>query len=170
MPIWQKRPFSKKQTVLILIFYQKYPHSLKNTVPSCHFFNFFIKTQLSCPHLVTKVWICQTTLDYGPKSQQDALFSDFIPKITAVIPMLCQKNVLSWQTNCPYVVKNVFFFKNTALSYHFFFIFHEKPATVRPIFGQKHENSVKTTQYYGPKKLIGCPMLSCAYFQKTSIL
>ena len=75
---------------------------------------------MSCPHLVTKVWICQTTLDYGPKSQQDALFSDFIPKITAVIPMLCQKNVLSRQTNCPYVVKNVFFFKNTALSYHFF--------------------------------------------------
>ena len=100
-------------------------------------------------------------------------FSDFIPKITAVIPMLCQKNVHSRKTICSHAhmqSKNLFFFKNTALSYHFFFIFHEKPTTVRPIFGQKHENSVKTTQYYGPKKLIGCPMLSCAYFQKTSIL
>ena len=60
MPIFfqKKRPFSKKHNVLIPIFNHKIVHSLKNTVLSCHFFNFFSKNQLLlCLYLVKKLSI-----------------------------------------------------------------------------------------------------------------
>ena len=42
----------------------------------------------------------------------------------------------------------------------FFSIFHEKPPAVMPIFGQKNVNSVKTTLYYGSKKVNRMPFFS----------
>ena len=57
----------------------------------------------------------------------------------------------------------------------FFQIFHKKPLTAMPIFGQKNVNFVKIKLYYGPEKSIRYPffrffttkyLLSCPYFFK----
>ena len=89
-------------------------------------------------------------------SQEDALFSDFLRKKhfslahirpfsknhTGLMPIYCRKNVHP--------------LKNTMLSYHFVQILW-KNQDVMPIFGQKCVDSVKTTLYYGLKKLIWYP-------------
>ena len=69
----------------------------------------------------------------------------------------------------PIFCQKIHSLKNTALSCHFFQIFHEKPPAVMPIFGQKNVNSVKTTLYYGPKKSIGCPFFSI-FFEKPPVV
>ena len=70
MPIWQKRPFSKKTNCCHAHIWQKNDQYLKNTVLSCHFFfEFVLKTQLSWPYLVRKVSICQQYWIMDQKSQ-----------------------------------------------------------------------------------------------------
>ena len=85
----------------------------------------------------------------------------FSKKYTVLKPILCQNKrpVLS-KTLCSYVT--------------FSHIFHEKPSAVKPIFGQKNVNSVKTLYPYFIKI---CPfsknhtLFSYPYFvKKTSIL
>ena len=57
-----KRPLSKNQTALMLIFCQKNVHSLKNTMLSCHFF--FIYMIYPCCH--ARIWSanCQFCQNY----------------------------------------------------------------------------------------------------------
>ena len=81
MPIWQKRPFSKKYPALMLICCQKNVHSLKNTVLSCHFFQIFMKTHIVMPIFgQTSVNSVKTTLDYGPKKSIGCPFFQFLTK------------------------------------------------------------------------------------------
>ena len=50
----------------------------------------------------------------GQQSQQYAFFSDFSGKITAPMPIFCQKNVNSLKNtllSCPYYVKKYLFFR-----------------------------------------------------------
>ena len=92
--ILSKKPsFSKKHNALIPIFYPKIVHSLKNTVLSCHFFNFFMKNHLlSCPYLVKNVNSVRTTLQDGPKKSIGCpFFPIFHEKITTLMPTFCQK-------------------------------------------------------------------------------
>ena len=53
---------------------------------------------------------------------------------------------------------------------HFFRTFHEKPPVVMPISDQKNVNSVNTTQYYGPKKSIGCPFFPIFHWKITALI
>ena len=96
-----------------------------------------------------------------PKSKYDAnFFGEFQEKISALMPIFCQKKVHSRKTtmfSSPYFVKECRFSqKYCAL----IFFFHEKPPAVMPIFGQKNVNSVKTTLYYGPTKVNRMPFFS----------
>ena len=50
--------------------------------------------------------------------------------------------------------KNVHPLKNSVFSYHVFQFFYKKLPALMPIIGQKNINSVNTTLYYGPKKLV----------------
>ena len=128
---------------------------------SCHFFNFFMKNHLlSCPYSVKKHQFCQNyIIGWAKKVNRMPIFFPIShEKITALMPIFCQKNVHSLKNTilpCPYFVKKRPFSQNhCALMSLFFQIFHEKPPALMPIFGQKNVHSVKTTPYYGPRKSI----------------
>ena len=92
--ILSKKPsFSKKHNALIPIFYPKIVHSLKNTVLSCHFFNFFMKNHLlSCPYLVKKRQFWQNyIIGWAKKVNRMPFFFLFFTKKS--------------QLSCPHFVK-----------------------------------------------------------------
>ena len=64
--------------------------------------------------------------------------------------------------------KNVHSHENTFLSYNLFLIFLEKPLLASPYFVMKNVDYVKTTLYYGRKKLMGC--LVFRFFTKNLLL
>ena len=76
----------------------------------------------------------------GQKNQKDALFFQFFTK----------KSLLS----CSYFVKKRPFSQKLCALISFFSFFYEKLPALMPIIGQKNVNSVNTTLYYGPKKLV----------------
>ena len=113
------------------------------------------------------------------------------------MPVFCQKTSILQKTPCSHAhisSKNVNSLKKLCSHIISLQIYDEKPYAVIPIFGQKNVNSVKTAQYYGPKKVNKMPTfsifhekipalmpifckkrpfskLSCQYFdEKTSIL
>ena len=151
----------------MLILYQKYVYSLNNTLLSSPYFvkkipfsqkhcalmsfffqNFHEKPLLSSPYLVKRTSILSKLhFILGQKSCRNAFFSIFVWKITALMPIFCQKNVHS--------------LKNTLFS------FHEKPPAVKPN-GQKSHKSVKTTLYYGPKKSKGYPFFPIFHEKMTA--
>jgi len=149
------------------------------------FFKFSLKPNVVMPIFGQKseksVNFVKITLDYMPKKSMDALFSNFSQKITVVTPIFWQKTyILGKQTALmPIFSKKTLNFQKQGALITFFKIFHEKPLLSCPYL-VKNVNFVKTTQYYGPKKLLGCPffpiftkksMLSCPYFvKKPSIL
>ena len=49
-------------------------------------------------------------------------------------------------------------------------LFRGKIPAVKPIFGQKHVNSVKTPLYYGFKKSIGYPFFLLFFTKKTAVM
>ena len=84
----------KKHTAAMPIVCQINVHSLKNTVLSCNFFNFFMKTPLFSSPLVTKNEnSVKSTLYYGAKNSIGCLFPRFFTKkITMLI--FCQKTFI----------------------------------------------------------------------------
>ena len=78
----KKRTFSKEHSLLTPIFGQKNVNFFKNTVLSCQFFqNFHEKPPAAIPIFGKKnINSVKALLYFWPKSQQDALFSDFSSK------------------------------------------------------------------------------------------
>ena len=134
------------------IFCPKKVNSLKNTLPSCPY-----KHPFSQKHSALMLF-----------------FQNFHEKAPFVMPILGQKNVISFKSTlyygkkssigcyffqkrpfskkqtalmpifCP---KNVYSLKNTVLTCNFFFQFcHGKPPAVMPMFGQK--TSILSKRYY----------------------
>ena len=113
---------------------------------------------LSCPYLVKKTTILSKLhfiFYYGSKkSIRYPFFSDFSRKISALIPIYCQENVLSLKNKMlsfPYSVRKCQFSQNTMFSSPFFQYNNEKPPAVMPIFGQKTSNLSKTHSIMGQK-------------------
>ena len=112
----KKPPFSKKHNVLIPIFNQKIVHSLKNTVFSCHFFNFFFKKPTAVmPIFGKKRQFCQNyTILWAKKVNRMPFFLIFREKTKTLMPIFCQPNVHSIKNtlfSCPYFVKKRPFFQ-----------------------------------------------------------
>ena len=117
-------------------------------------------TLLSCPYLVQKTSFCQNcNTILTKKSQKDAYFllfrflrkksllscsffvnkRQFSKKNTALMPIFCQKTSISWKPSANMSFFSIFLWKTTC-SFPYLL---------------KNVNSVKTTQYYGPKNSIG---------------
>ena len=129
----------------------------------------------------------KTTVYYRPKKSRCHVFSSiFHEKITALMPIFCQKNFLSPKkltTVLPYFVKKPSIPSKTQCSNVIFFqIFMKNPLLSCPYLVKKKVTSVKTTLQYKPKKVKMMPisppdfprkksLLSCPYFvKKTSTL
>ena len=97
-------------------FVKKSFHSLKNTVPSCHFFQkvFMINMPLSCPCSVKKRQFCQKyNILWAPRVNRMQFFPIFLEKITALMPIFRQKNYHSLKItlpSCPNFVKKTSIF------------------------------------------------------------
>ena len=117
----------------------------------------FIKTPYSHAHIWSKnVNSVNTTLFYGHKIQQDALFVPlFHEKITALMPIFYQKCVYSLKNtllSCPYQSKKRPFSQKHGALMCFFFKFFMKNSCCRAHDWSKNVNFVKTNLYFGPKK------------------
>ena len=162
--------FFTKKLLLSCHFCQKNVHSLKNTLFSraylvrktsifsktlcshVNFFKIFIKNPLlPCLYLVKKnINSVKALLYFWPKSQQDALFSDFSSKNNCFHADILSKNVCLSKTQCSnfhILSKSVYSLKNTVLNVILSKFFMNNPFAVMPIFGQKNKNSVKTTLF-----------------------
>ena len=135
-----KCPFSKKDSVPMLIFCKNNVQSLKNTVLLWHFFNFFLKNPIRpCPYLVKKTSIL-SKLHYimGPKSQKYALFFLFF--------------TTKYQLLCPYFVRKTSILKKTRYSYA------HSLSKKRPL-SQKHNAFMSSFSFFHEKPLLSCPYL-----------
>ena len=118
----------------------------------------FIKTQNSHAHIWSKkVNSVKTTLFYGHKSQQDALFVPlFHEKITPLMPIFYQKYVYSLKNTllpCPYQSKKTSILSKTRCFHVLFFLkFFMKNSCCHAHDWSKNVNFVKTTHYLGPKR------------------
>ena len=129
-------PKTKCSDVIFLSFHEK-PNAFKHII--------FVD-------LVRKRHFCQTNVYIlGHKSQQNALFFQFFAKKSVPLcPYFIKKGPFSKKYNAliPLFCQKTLIFKNTGTSCHFFQNYHEKPAAVMPIFGQK--TSILSKLYYGP--------------------
>ena len=130
MPIFCHKTFlsPKKLTTVLPYFVKKLSIFSKTQCSNVIFFQIFMKNPLlSCPYLVQKkVTSVKTTLQYRPKKSKGCPFFSprfFTKKISALMPIFCQKNVHS--------------LKNSGALMSFFQIFYQKPPALMPIFGQK---------------------------------
>ena len=135
----QNRLFSKKQTVLTPIFCQKNVHSLKNTVFSPHFFSKVSwKTPAVMPIFDQQTSILSKLAYYmSQKSQWDAPFANYHEKMSALMPVFCQKNVNSLKKHCSHahiLSKNIL--SKTRRS-HVFFFFKKSDLLSCPYFVKK---------------------------------
>ena len=114
------------------IFCQKNVQSHKNTLLSYNIFRISIKNSLlPCPYLVKKkVNSVKTTLYYGRKKSIGCPFLPiFQGKITALMPMLFQKDVHSLKNtllSCPYFVEKTSILSKTLYSHIIFLTFKWK--------------------------------------------
>ena len=124
------------------IFCRKNVHSHENTWLSYIFFHLVVleKPPVGKPLFGHKKRrLCQNyTIIWAKKVHGMPFFPIFYEKITAPIPMICQKDVHSLKKHIAlmpvFCRKNVQSFKNTVLSCHFFFKFEMKNlAAVMPI-------------------------------------
>ena len=100
----KRRPFSKKHIALMPIFCSKTSNFSKTLCSHFIFFKFHMKNTLSCSYLTKNCQFCQNyTILLAKKVNRMPFFPIFHVKITALMPMLCQKDVHS--------------LKNTLLSY-----------------------------------------------------
>ena len=92
--------------------------------------------------------------------QYDTLFYQFLGKISALMPIFCQKTSILQETRCS---NDHILSKKRVLSVKKYgalmplFSFFLKPPAIMPIFRLKNVKIVKTTKYYGPKKSVVCP-------------
>ena len=155
--------FHEKITALMKIFYQKYVYSQKNTLLSCpyqskkrpfsqkhcalmcfFFFKFFMKNSCCRAHDWSKnVNFVKTTLYFGPKKSQDALFSYFSRKnFCSYINILSKKCPFSKkkQLSSPRFVKKTSTLLKTNCSHVFLFlIFHKLPILSCRYFVKKRQ-------------------------------
>ena len=93
----------------------KYVYSLKNKWFSCNFFKFCMKNPLVViSKLVKTSFLAKLHCLWANKVNSMPFFSDFSGKITAPMPIFCQKNVNSLKNtllSCPYYVKKYLFFR-----------------------------------------------------------
>ena len=130
----------------MLIFCRKNVHFLKNTVLSCHFFNFYMKNPLlSCLYLIKKPSILSKLLILWIKEVNRMLFF-FLPifygKITSLMPIFCQENVHCQKIQCSQVhilSKNVQSLKNTVLWCQFLKFFTKTPCCQAHIWLKKRQ-------------------------------
>ena len=147
------------------IFCQKNVHPLKNTVLSCHFFQIFHEKSHAVMPIFGQINVnsVKNTLYYLSKK---SIWCPFLPiflekkncthahilskkrpfskKQTGLMPIFCQKNVLS--------------LKNTKLLCNCFQIFHEKPPADMPICSQK--TSILSKPILWAKKVNRMPFFS----------
>ena len=140
MPIWQKRPFSKKHTSShARILTKKRPFFQKHRALMSFFSNFSWKTPCCHAHIRSKkrqVW-----------QKYKILWTSKVNRM----PYFFQKRPLSKKTLLSFayfVKKNVYSLKNTVLSCNLFHFFFKSPFDM-PKFGQKNVKSVKTTMFMG---------------------
>ena len=196
------RFFIKKYCPNANINSQKDVHSLTNTLLSYPYFvvkSFILsktlyshviffqllyeKPRAVIPYLIKKSQFCQNYIIlWIKKVKRMPFFYKFSAKKSPLsCPYFVKKTSILKKTHCSQVhilSKYVQFLKNTALM-SFFQNFHEKLSAVKPIFGQKNVNSVKTTNILWAQKDnkmsffpdLKKKILSCQYFvNKTSIL
>ena len=113
MPIWRKRPFSKKHTALMLICCQKNVPSLKNKMLSSHFLQNFMKIPCVYAHIWSeKCRFCQNYTRLWAKEVNRMPFFTILTKNHC-----CHSHILSKKRPfphslenkrllCPYLVKN----------------------------------------------------------------
>ena len=150
------------------------------------FFNIFMKN-LCCNAIIwTKnVNSVKISILYGPKkSKRCHFFLILHEKLLLSCPYFKNKKVnyclKSTLLSSHILSQKLSSLKNTLLPWYIFSNNSWKPNTVMPKSGQQERQFVKTTQSYGPRKLIGCfvfrlftkkPFFSCPFFvKKTSIL
>ena len=103
----------------------------------------------------------KTTVYYGPKKEignRIPFVRIFNDKISALVPIFCQKNIKSLKNtllSCPCFIKQASILSKTRCSHVIFSNFSLKSLPVRPIFGKKNVNSVKTKLYYRPNRSLG---------------
>ena len=165
----QKSLISKKHTAPMPVLFQKNVTSPKTRWSPVISLIFLWKTPCCHGHIwSTYRHFCQnyTTL-WASKVNRVPFFPIFNEKITALVPIFCQKKL-------PFSKKDIILSK-TACSHIIFLNFSWKTPTFMPIFSIKNVNSsIKTTVYYMSRKPIVCPfkitVLISIFCQKTSIL
>ena len=141
----QKYVYSQKNTLLSCPYQSKNVHSLKNTMLSCaFFFKFFMKNSCCRAHDQSKnVNFVKTTLYFGPKKSQDALFSYFPRKnVCSYVNILSKKRPFSKkkQLSSPRFVKKTSTLLKTNCSHVFLFlIFHKQPILSCRYFVKKRQ-------------------------------
>ena len=123
-------------------------------------FNFFMKIPCCDFHIWFKQ--CQfyqnLTIFWAKKVNKIPFSPIFYKKVSAVMPIFCQKNVHSLKKptlSCPYFVKKMSILSKTPCTYVIFWKFSWKTPCCYPKIWSKNINYVKTTLYHGPKKSIG---------------
>ena len=152
----KKRPFSKNTMLSFPYFVQKNVHSLKNTVFSCPFFRYNNPKNPCChAHIWSKnLKPVKNTLYYAPKSQGEQIniiLAIFHVKISALMPMFCQKNVHSLKNivlSFLYFVKITSILSKTQYSHVILSNFFMKNPFLSSLYFVKNINSVKKTLYY----------------------
>ena len=150
-------------------------NSLKNTLLLCLFFvikkRSFWKTRWSHVIFVFKfswntlccnadIWSKNVnsikTILLAIKVNRISFLYDFSPKIPALMPIFCQKNVHSIKNtliSCPYIFQNSSILSKTMCFLVIFFKFLWKTFLLSgPYLVQKNINSVEHTLYYWPKE------------------
>ena len=136
--------FSKKHTALMPILVKKRPFSQKHNALMCFFFKFFMKNSCCRAHDQSKnVNFVKTTLYFGPKKSQDALFSYFSRKsFCSYVNILSKKRPFSKkkQLSSPRFVKKTSTLLKTNCSHVFLFlIFHKLPILSCRYFVKKRQ-------------------------------
>ena len=156
----KKHPFSKKHTAVMPRACQINVHSLKNTVLSCNFFQFFYENSPALiPFSHKKRKFCQKyTILWVKKLDRMPFFSDFLQKKHCSYTHILSKNVHCLKTRCSntHILSNKrpFCQKHNALMSFFFIFFMKNPLLSCPLWS-KNVKYVKTTLYV-PEKSIEC--------------
>ena len=138
---------------------------------------FMINMPLSCPCSVKKHQFCQKyTILLAPRVNRMPFFLIFLEKITALMPIFCQRNVHSLKItlpSCPNFVKKTSIFSKK-LCYHviFFKFFIKNPLLSCPYLIKKCKFCLNYTKFMGQKCQQNAlfsdfsqqRLLSCSYY------
>ena len=126
------------------------------------FSKYLLKTPYYHAHIQSKKrQNCQNyKILWAKKVNRMPFFPIFHEKMTFLMPIFYQKNVYSLKhtmLSSPHFVKKTSILSKTQCSHVIFFKFFMKNPQFHAHIWPNNFNSVKTTLYFGPKKIIGCP-------------